>query len=420
MEITEELMYYVWNARQFDHNRLKTLDGEEFEIVSYGNRNGASGPDFINAAISMAGLKWYGNIEMHVRSSDWKKHGHHNDEAYDNVILHVVWIHDMDPTDGKVPIFELSPLVNPGILHHYQKLKAASTWLPCQSLLDDACFSQMLLWRDALATQRLERKMMLLAGRFLSERSPDWDGLVYRLMVIYLCGKENRDCGEMLSQKLSLLILDRNNEDPLNILALFLGTAGCIEDVSDIAFQAQLERRFRHLAGKYEIVPIKNAAWRRFGMRALGMPVRRLAQAAAVFCTKGRYFDELIACKDKQALIHLFPQQLPEAASWLRLLPSAELLTVQVKEMLLLNAMLPVWFYYHHIIHHNDGSAAIFDMMEDLPSEVNACCNNFKKLGFQMQTALDSQAHLELWGEYCKVRRCAACRVGQQIFSRVQ
>ena len=74
---------------------------EEFEIVSYGNRNGASGPDFINAAISMAGLKWYGNIEMHVRSSDWKKHGHHNDEAYDNVILHVVWIHDMDPTDGK-------------------------------------------------------------------------------------------------------------------------------------------------------------------------------------------------------------------------------------------------------------------------------------------------------------------------------
>ena len=155
-------------------------------------------------------------------------------------------------------------------------------------------------------------------------------------------------------------------------------------------------------------------------MRALGMPVRRLAQAAAVFCTKGRYFDELIACKDKQALMHLFPQQLPEAASWLRLLPSAELLTVQVKEMLLLNAMLPVWFYYHHIIHHNDGSAAIFDMMEDLPSEVNACCNNFKKLGFQMQTALDSQAHLELWGKYCKVRRCAACRVGQQIFSRIQ
>lgn len=420
MEITEELMYYVWNARQFDHNRLKTLDGEEFEIVSYGNRNGASGPDFINAAISMAGLKWYGNIEMHVRSSDWKKHGHHTDEAYDNVILHVVWTHDADPTEGKVPIFELASLANPGILHQYQKLKAASTWLPCQSLLDDACFSQMLLWRDALATQRLERKMMLLAGRFLSERSPDWDGLVYRLMVIYLCGKENRDCGEMLTQKLTLVMLERNKAEPLEILALFLGTAGCIEDVSDIAFQAQLERRFRHLAGKYEIVPIKNAAWRRFGMRASGMPVRRLAQAAAVFCTKGRYFDELIACKDKQALIHLFPQQLPEAASWLRLLPSAELLTVQVKEMLLLNAMLPVWFYYHHIIHHNDGSAAIFDMMETLPAEVNSYCGKFKKLGFQMQTALDSQAHLELWGEYCKVRRCAACRVGQQIFSRIQ
>jgi hypothetical protein len=420
MEITEELMYYVWNARQFDHQNLKTLDGEQFEIASYGNRNGASGPDFINAAISIAGLKWHGNIEMHVRTSDWKKHGHHNDEAYDNVILHVVWTHDTDPTGGKVPVFELSPLVNPGMLVQYQKLKTAATRLPCQALLDDSCFSQMLFWRDALATQRLERKMVTLAGRFLSEHSPDWDSLVYRLMVIYLCGKENRDCGEMLSQKLTLVMLDRNKEEPLDILALFLGTAGCIEDVTDAAFQTQLDQRFRHLAGKYDIVPIKNYAWRRFGMRASGMPVRRLAQAAFLFCSRSRYFDALIACKDMQALMHLFPHHLPEVKPWLRLLPSAELLTKQVKETLILNALLPVWFYYHHIIHKNEGSAIIFDMMDALPAEENACCGNFKKLGFQMRSALDSQAHLELWGEYCKVRRCAACRVGQQIFSKAQ
>lgn len=417
MEITEELMYYLWNTRRFDHKALTTLDGEALEILQYGNRNGSSGPDFINAAIRTAGLQWHGNIEMHVCTSDWKKHRHHTDGAYENVILHVVWQHDVDVTEGKVPILELSPRVEHHLIDQYNKLRASVSWLACESLLNPEKLQVMALWRDVLVVERLQRKVTGQVENLAKEAATDWDSLVYRLMVCYLAGKENRACGELVSQRLTLTILDRNAQSPNDILALFLGTGACLDEVKNVDFREKLDQSFRHLSRKYDLIPINKASWRRFGMRASGMPLKRMAQIAAVFAAKTRYFHELIACRDMEAMKKILPENLPEERDWREILPSKTLLSKPQQEMLLINVLLPVWFYYHHQIHGQSTSLSIFDMMAKLPPEDNAICSRYKKLGFPVQSALDSQALLELRSQYCEPKRCIACRIGQQFFS---
>src|ERR1700757_5222610 len=94
MLFTEDFLHYVWKFRLFDKADLKTVDGDEIEIHSVGIHNTDAGPDFQNARIRIGGTVWAGNVEVHVPSSDWVKHNHTTDKAYDNVILHVVYRDD--------------------------------------------------------------------------------------------------------------------------------------------------------------------------------------------------------------------------------------------------------------------------------------------------------------------------------------
>jgi hypothetical protein len=97
MLFTEDFLHYVWKFRLFDKTNLKTADGESIEIYSAGLHNTDSGPDFHNARIKIGDTTWAGNVEVHVPSSDWRKHNHTTDNAYNNVILHVVY-RDDDPS----------------------------------------------------------------------------------------------------------------------------------------------------------------------------------------------------------------------------------------------------------------------------------------------------------------------------------
>src|SRR4051812_30084432 len=95
MLFTEDFLHYVWKFRLFDRTALQTEDGEEIEIFSTGIHNTDSGPDFHNARLRIGETVWAGNVEVHLSASDWQKHGHTADNAYDNTILHVVYRNDL-------------------------------------------------------------------------------------------------------------------------------------------------------------------------------------------------------------------------------------------------------------------------------------------------------------------------------------
>ncbi len=92
----EMLLQYLWEHRLWEQCDMHTTDGKRVQVIDPGRRNTDAGPDFFNAKVSIDGKMWAGNIEIHVKSSDWRRHGHHNDSAYDTVILHVVGEADED------------------------------------------------------------------------------------------------------------------------------------------------------------------------------------------------------------------------------------------------------------------------------------------------------------------------------------
>ena len=84
------LMQYVWEHRLWLQEKMVTNTGLRIRIIDPGVRNTDAGPDFFNAKIEIDGCLLVGNVEIHNRASDWRRHGHNEDEAYDSVVLHVV------------------------------------------------------------------------------------------------------------------------------------------------------------------------------------------------------------------------------------------------------------------------------------------------------------------------------------------
>ena len=419
MEMTEEWIYFFWNTRNFKHTNLNTIDGRLIEILKYGIRNRASGPDFIHAAIRLDALNWHGNIEMHVLTGDWQKHGHQNDDAYDNVILHVVWKHDWDPTEGRVPILELCDLVDDHLLSRCAKITTTPAWLPCESLLNEGAFSRLALWKDSLVTARLGRRWDEFE-KSTANSNLDWDGRMYQLLCMYLMGRENKGCGEQLAMRLPLAIIERNRHQPLAVLSMVLGVSDCLEDVPDLDFRNYLQVEFRFCEQKYGLSPMKRAAWRRFGMRAAGMPVRRLAQLAALLSARSRFQSEVTQSNSAAELYQLLNLGLPDDERWQNLLPASTLFTNDTREMIVLNVFLPLWFCYANAQNPTNKDQLIFDIFQELPAEKNQICSQFTKRGFEVRSALDSQALLELRSQYCVLKRCASCSIGQYIFTNTK
>lgn len=102
----EDLLAYLWKTQKFRRSQLQTTSGMALDVVKPGQENQYSGPDFFNAHIQIDNTLWVGNVELHVRSSDWFRHKHQTNEKYDNVVLHVVW-------DDDVPVFDSSQQLMP-------------------------------------------------------------------------------------------------------------------------------------------------------------------------------------------------------------------------------------------------------------------------------------------------------------------
>ena len=122
----EALIQFIWNHRLYNSKNLETSDGQTLHVDHPGFFNAISGPDFSEARIKIGDNLWVGQVEIHVRSSDWFRHHHQNDSAYRNVILHVVLEHDVDveyPSGSKVPTLELRGKIQANVLENYQKLQ---------------------------------------------------------------------------------------------------------------------------------------------------------------------------------------------------------------------------------------------------------------------------------------------------------
>jgi hypothetical protein len=424
MFFTEDFLHYVWKFRLFERENLQTTTSENIEIFSAGLQNSDSGPDFHNARLRIGDTTWAGNVELHLSSSDWHRHHHTNDKAYDSVILHVVYRDDQPITlpDGRrLPTLEMHDRVSPDLYNRYHYLVyGTQQFIPCEGsirFVDDITLRN---WLTRVLVERLEKRSASVFSALAKNRG-DWEETFYQFLAAQFGFKTNAVPFELLAKSLPQLTLAKHKNNPLQIEALIFGQAGFLEeDVAD-EYPKTLKEEYQFLRKKYNLTPVDKHLWKFMRLRPQNFPTIRLAQFAALIVRSNHLFSKVIEIKDINGLRKLFTDLVVnsywedhyrfDAASK----PVSKSLGQSSIDILLLNTFVLFLFSYGK---HNQQEYFInrsLKLLEQLPAEENKIVTNFDSLGIKVNTAFDSQALLELKNNYCDYKKCLQCGVGNKI-----
>ena len=416
----EELLHYVWKTKRIDYNNLKTTDGRSLKIQSWGHHNHDSGPDFSHAVIAIDNMTWSGNVEMHVFSSQWRKHRHHLDKAYDNVILHVVYEHDDEVyrTSGNtIPTLELKSLIDEKLISRYLQLIQKESWIPCEKTIGSYPIEKAPLWLSSLLIQRLESKVASLKT-IHDYTEGDWEQTTFILLSKYMGAKVNQQPMEMMARSLDVKTIYKNKDSLIAIEALLYGQAGLLKHTKPKdPYLVILKQQYELFQKKYNLTPIDPVAWKLSKLRPANFPHIRLSQLASILYNNNHFFSLLLSDID----IKSFQQLLKTTASeyWNTHYTFGKESSSKKKnignsfiEMLLINVVAPLSFYYGVSIDSNDYKNRAINLLESIKGEKNNIVKKWQDLGFPSTYASDTQALLQLKNEYCNNKKCLHCQIG--------
>jgi hypothetical protein len=422
--MTEEFLQYIWKHVLFDRSVLKTTDGKPLEIVHSGLHNFDSGPDFFNAQLRIGDTLWAGNVEVHIKSSDWFKHKHQHDGAYKNVILHVVWENDKDiplPGGFVLPALELKDFVTPDIYKKYEDLKTSSKNIPCENEIHKVTQLTLYSWLDRLVAERLERKTNLISSN-LEKSINDWEETFYRLVLRTLGNPINSEPFERLAQVLPFKIIHKHRANILQIEALLLGQAGFLEGTFKDAYTIRLQKEYQYLKHKLNLSPMTKAEWKFMRIRPPQFPTIRLAQLAAVIHKEEHLFREAMEADTIYDIIKLF--SIKPSEYWLTHFQPDKLSSRKAGAIgkstigiLMINAVIPTMFIYGRNTGKEEIAEKALELLHTLKPENNTFIKKWSSLGITPSDAYESQGLLQLRKEYCDQRRCVNCGIGHQLMS---
>ena len=409
----EEFLYYIWENRLTDKG-LNTTEGEAVDIVATGYRNTDSGPDYLEAKIRIGDKLWAGHVEIHVKSSDWNRHGHQNDKAYKNVILHVVFENDMHVNE--IPTLELKGHFDESLFAQYQRLISSKTWIPCEKSIAKAPVFTRLSWLDRIAVERLESKSETVT-KILEANQFDWEDALYKLLMRYFGLKVNNEAFEYLANILPFKTLLKHADNLLQVEAMLMGCAGFLEYDFTEEYPLLLKREFAVMHAKFNLLTMPAERWRFLRLRPSNFVTIRLAQMAQLIHKNGCLFSKIKAAKDTAEIKTLFDVEASEYwKTHYRFEVPAESkpkhLGNTTADVLIINAVTPLLFCYGKL--HKDESACDTAMrfLEETQAEDNAIIRHYAQCGITAENAMQTQALLHLHNMYCKRKRCLECRIG--------
>ena len=412
----EEFLYYLWENRLIDKD-LKTAEGEPIDIVATGYRNTDSGPDYLEAKIQIGDKLWAGHVEIHVKSSDWNRHGHPSDKAYQNVVLHVVYENDAKVND--IPTLELKGHFNESLFAQYQTFISSKGWIPCEKSISDISPFTRLSWLDRMAVERLENKSENVA-KILEANQFDWEDALYKLLMRYFGLKVNNDAFEYLASILPFKTLLKHADNLLQVEAMLFGCAGFLEADFDEEYPNLLKREFSVMKAKFNLLVMPVERWKFMRMRPGNFPTIRLAQMAQMIHRNGCMFSKIREAKDAAEVKALFDVE--ASAYWethWRLgtpsEPKPKHLGDATADVLMINAVVPLLFCYGKLHKDETFCENAMQFLEATAAEDNAILRHFAQCGITAQNAMQSQALLHLYNIYCKRKRCLECRLGNVI-----
>lgn len=421
----EHLLHYVWKHKLFPLKVLQTTEGLPVEVIDSGLQNPNAGPDFFNAKLKIDGTLWVGNIEIHTHSSDWLRHGHDKDKAYDSVILHVVGEADMEVTHtdgGQIPQLILTCPEN--VQSHYHELCVADQYPACYPILASLPKLTVHSWLTALQTERLEQKARLITER-LKHCNHNWEDAFFVTLARNFGFGLNGDAFETWAEMLPFRAIDKHRNDLFQIEAFFYGLAGLLEDLflkkgQEDEYSLRLIKEFRYLQRKFEFTQVMNATlWRFLRLRSENFPTVRLAQLAYLYQRGDKLFSRLLEAgtlAEVRTLLEVGTSSYWESHYLFGRTSSQKKKTMgeRSKDLIIINTVVP--FLYTYGLHKADEGMCerAGRFLEELKAEDNHIIRSWSAAGLPVVSAADSQALIQLQKEYCDRRKCLYCRFGYE------
>ncbi|MFZ2905394.1 MAG: DUF2851 family protein [Cyclobacteriaceae bacterium] len=419
--MTESFLHYIWQFQYFEKADLATSAGERLTVFQPGFRNAHAGPDFSEAKIKIDNLEWRGSVEIHINASGWNDHRHGDDQAYENVVLHVVWENDkpIKRTDGTVmPTLELKSRVNPDLWNHYKKLFTSVESIPCSNHWPKISALVKLSMLEKTVVQRLELKAQGVMD-ILVKNNNDWEETCYQLLFKNFGFKVNADPMVQLAHSLPFKVLMKH---PAQLEALLFGQAGFLEKAKADEYVIELKREYDLLKKKYNLTSkmMNEAQWRFLRLRPGNFPTVRLAQLAALFAHRKNMFSEIIEADSYRRIVDLLDTD--QSRYWQQHYRFGKQSKTKVPgigkssiDNIVINTVAPLLTAYGKI--HDDVLFVerAVEWLQNIPAENNKITRAWAGIGHNVTSAFDSQGLIELYNTYCLKRKCLECAVGSAI-----
>jgi hypothetical protein len=419
--MTERLLQFIWQFQYFNKNELTTTTGDSVQIIAAGQYNTNQGPDFLQSRIIINHTNWAGNIELHVKTSDWHLHQHQNDKNYNNVILHVVWENDTTESPNALPILELKDRVSKILLQRYEDWMHSTTFIPCEKsihLVNDITWQS---WKERLLAERLIRKSALIEQSLL-QNNYHWEETFWWQLARNFGIKINADAFEAIAKSISVNILAKHKNQVHQLEALLFGQAGLLNEDFTEDYPKLLQREYKFLHSKYNLQPI-HIPVHFLRMRPGNFPSVRLAQLAILIQASTHLFSKIkdaASAEEVKSWLQVtandywhYHYRFDEAVSYKK----KKLGTVMI-DNILINTVAPVLFAYGNYQNDNSCKTKAIKFLESTSAEKNSITKGFEKLGVGNKNAFDSQSLIELKSEYCTKKKCLECSIGNAILKR--
>lgn len=420
--MTEDFLHYLWKFQLFTTPQLRTVDGEPLTVVKPGTHNTNAGPDFLHAHLKLGDREWVGNVEIHINASDWWKHKHHEDENYDNVILHVVLTNDQPVylrQEGDLPTLLISGYIFMDAYHRYQKFLKNKTWIPCEPNIGQIESFYLSSWLDRLVVERLERKTDYIFEK-LEKNKFDWSETLYQILARNFGFKVNAHAFERLAESLPLNYLVKHKSSLFQIEALLFGQSGLLPEEPEDYYINDLVNEYAFLSGKFSLKPISSANWKLLRLMPSNFPYVRIAQFAKLIFDSSSLFSKILEVSTPAEVFELLDvkasQYWDSHFTFAKKSKEQEKhLGLSSKENIVINTIVPFLFVYGRYKKEEEYVNRAFELLQACKSENNKIIRNWKRLGIDAQTAYESQALIELKNEYCSDKKCLNCNIGVQL-----
>lgn len=421
----EDFLHYLWKLKKFETLNLQTTKGEQVVIQNVGTHNYHTGPDFFNAQLIIAGQLWAGNVEIHIKSSDWYVHNHEVDPNYDNVILHVVWEHDTPvfrKDNSEIPTIQLKNYVSQVALNNYAKLfNSKLTWINCENTIANVNPFIVTNWLERLFFERLESKAKAIEA-ILKASNNNWEAVLFKLLAKNFGLKVNGDAFFSLANSFDFSVVRKQQSNLQSLEALFFGQANMLEDDIQEAYYIALQKDYAFLKQKFKIDNTSVSPFQFFRLRPPNFPTIRLSQLANVYHMHHNLFSKVIASDSVADIYKLFSVSTSpfwESHYTFDKVSSARKkhITKSFVDLLLINTIIPLKFCYAK----QQGKSIeeeIVNLMQQLKPEKNGIVDKFASLKVVSESALESQAIIQLKNLYCDKNRCLKCAIGNTILAQ--